>query len=204
MNFLRYFQWFAAFILLSCSGGGNKAGTDSASNQQVEKAEKTEQTTPISSDKDYIADKTSKNATDYLGIYIQCTPEQLADSSKPVLASLLAAANKANAVVTGPLTYIYDAKVEAGKSSRIMVSLPVVMKKQVISGYVVRKLPQTLYYRYQSTGGFGQSAEQHTQFMQLLETQKYTWNYPVLEILTETRNAEMTVVAKSTLLYPQK
>lgn len=204
MNFLRYFPLFAVFVLMSCSGGGTKADKDSASTQAAVKAEAVEQTTPIGSDKEYIADKTSKNATDYLGIYIQCTPEQLADSSKPVLASLLAAATKANAVVTGPLTYIYDAKVEAGKSSRIMVSLPVVMKKQVISGYVLRKLPQTSYYRYQSTGGFGQSAKQHTQFMQLLDEQKYTWNYPVLEILSETRNAEMTVVAKSTLLYPQK
>jgi len=197
--------WLAIVLIfqISCTGNAAKtSGEDSVAKQKtvVEKTEQPTQTDVVASDENGVIVETRKDAILLFGKNTNVLPSELRQSIAGILVSMNSQMTNASAVAVGPMTLVYEKLPALGKQN-IFVGQPVKKKFVARDGFDFMEIPASGYYKMICNAEIGNTIPFHEKMQQLLKKSSRTFSAPVLEVFSESRNQEMTVVSKATLLY---
>lgn len=203
INFLSI-ACFAA-LLASCTSTTSKtAVTDSAVQPKpsIQDKANTNQPEVLVTAEDGFIKTRQRNETFLFGKQVTCKPGNMVAGIQKELPDILRLIKNAQAVIVGPMTMVYDQIPAASGATHFFVGIPVKSKFTPLDGSSFRTLNGGTYYEMICNAQTGSSAPFHEKMTKLMQERGLKYGLPAIEIASESRNNEMTVVSKSVLMYP--
>lgn len=201
---IKYLTPIFTLFLFSCTSSGTKTTKDSTRINTDTIAKTSETQRIIANGEGYIVEKTIREGIILYGAKFTCAMEDVYEKAKAVFPTINAQISNHGGVISGPLTVVYLAEFTPGKMVTAMAGVPV---KKIFSQSETGeflKIPTRQYFKMACTAGMGETANWHTKMTEILKEKQLTFTTPILEIFTESRNGNMEMISKASLLYPLK
>lgn len=159
---------------------------------------------PISTDSGSLIQEVNKPAMLLFGQNIEAEYGQLYATLQLVSPALIRQISNTGTVMTGPLVFYYNQVPTQGENISMFIGIPVKNKFKNEGETQFINLPAASYYRMDCNAEAGRTWEYHVKMQNILKHKKLSFDAPVLELISESRNNEMTVISKASLLYKKK
>jgi hypothetical protein len=199
------YQLLGILFLISCSAPGpSQTEKDTAVPKDSSVTNPDAQGAKVvGADDNSLVTEVARNEVLLFGKSVDVMPAQLQQELSQAVIEMNLVMSNAGAVATGPLTLAYTTAPTAGMK-KIFVGQPIKKRFTSAEGFSFLHIPAGTYYKMICNAEPGGTLEYHQKMQNLLGENTHAFGTPVLEIFSESRNNEMTVVSKATLLYPKK
>lgn len=197
-------------IMAACSGNASEKivtdGTDSAktTKSHAGKEDHAKANEIVATDEGGFIRKTQRTELIIFGKVLECKPGYMVSVFQQQGKDILRALSNAGGVISGPMMFVYDAVPSPPGATKFFAGVPVTKEFHAEIGYSFRKLNAGDYYEMDCNAETGNTDKFHQKMMDQLKASGKSAGLPAYEILSESRNNEMTVVSKSKLIYPVK
>ncbi|MBS3915127.1 MAG: hypothetical protein KG003_11540 [Bacteroidetes bacterium] len=192
-----------ALVLFGCQSSTQENKKDSTEAAPVKTEAPAETREAVAETENSLITESHRKKTILFGKYVEVSVADFHPVVSETVIHMNLLMSNGKVVAIGPLTFAYPAFPASGKQ-KIFIGQPVAKVFAVEEGFGFIELPETDYYKYQCNAETGNTFTHHQKAREILNEKKLAIKLPVLEIFSETRNNEMTVVSKATLLYPKK
>lgn len=208
MNRIKFLSVFTLITaLVSCTGNSGKQDQkpDSAAVQTPEPSDAYgEEAKPVVSDADFLISEVKKKDMLLFGQEIEVEYNQIYATLQLVTPGVVKQISNAGAVMTGPMVFLYDALPANTESVKMFVGIPVKSKFKNEGETGFRQIKAGTFYRMDCDADAGNTLNDHLKMQKILKEKNLNFSAPVMEIMSESRNDEMTVVSKAGLFYLKK
>lgn len=190
------------------SGSQNTNAPKDSLNQKTEQVGKNEgeaQAEPIvAAGEDGFIKVTKRNDVLIFGMELECKPGYMVAAFQEKGSNIMRVLKNSGATISGPMMFVYDEYPASPGVTKFFAGIPVTKEFTAEQGFGFRKMAAGSYYEMDCKSETGKTDVFHEKMRKQLSDGGKKFGLPVYEILSETRNNEMTVVAKSKLIYPAK
>jgi hypothetical protein len=158
----------------------------------------------VSTDSGALVTTVSRPSMLLFGQTIEVENNQVYATLQLVTPAIIRQISNAGAVMAGPVVFLYEEVPLSGENIKMFVGVPVKNKFKSEGETEFKNIPKAEYYRMDCNAEAGNTWEHHMRMQKLLEHKNLSFKAPVLELISESRNNEMTVVSKASLLYSKK
>lgn len=206
MNWIKFLTVFTLVIsLVSCTGSNKEQKTDSTTVQGPAASDASgESPEPLASDENYLVTEVKKKDMLLFGQEIEVEYNQIYATLQLVTPGVIRQISNAGATMTGPMVFLYDAIPSNSESVKLFLGIPVKSKFKNEGETTFREIKAAEYYRMNCDADAGNTLNDHLKMQKILKEKNMSFSAPVMEIMSESRNDEMTVVSKASLFYTKK
>jgi hypothetical protein len=194
------------FLFILACGNSNKKGNSADTAQKTSSAMATDNAAAaavIATSPEGFIRETERKPALLFGKTIQCQPGETILAFQKELPLLTKALANGGGVIAGPLMMVYDKAPGQTGVTEFFCGIPVAKSWTAEKAYAFRKLSGGTFMEMEGGAEAGNTGKNHESMRKLLQEQHITVGLPALEILSESRNSEMTVVSKVKILYPK-
>lgn len=201
INFLP----LSILLMLSCSQPQKQGDTADTTQKKSVQSSNDTATAPkvIATTADGFVRETERKAVLLFGKTIQCKPGETIREFQKELPLLTKALANGGGVIAGPLMMVYDKEPSASGATEFFCGIPVAKQWITEKGFSFRKISAGTFMEMEGRAEAGNTGKNHETMRKLLQEKNIKYGLPALEILSESRNNEMTVVSQVKILYPK-
>lgn len=181
------------------AGNIQKSAPDSAG-----PARAAEEPRPVAADGDYLIREVRRDGMLLFGQWLETDQNQIYAGLQLLLPGVIRQISNSGGIISGPMVMLYEAPPAQTGTVRVFVGIPVKSGFKKEGETEFRNIPAGDYYRMDCNAEAGNTLQQHLKMQRLLREKNMKFQGPVLEIVSESRNDEMTVVSRAALLYLKK
>ena len=204
MKLIKFLPLTFLFIL-ACSNP-NKKGNAADTAQKTSSVPATDRATAntvIATSPEGFIRETQRKPALLFGKTIQCKPGETILAFQKELPLLTKALANGGGVIAGPLMMVYDKAPSQTDTIEFFCGIPVAKTWTSEKAYTFRKISGGTFMEMEGGAEAGNTGKNHETMRNMLQAQHINVGLPALEILSESRNSEMTIVSKVKILYPK-
>lgn len=155
----------------------------------------------VSADENALISEVTRKPTLLFGQSIEAEPDQIYATLQLVTPAISTQISNAGITITGPITFLYETIPYQNETIKLFIGIPVNRKFKNSGETAFRNINSAVFYKMDCNAEAGATKEYHLKMQRILTDKKLLFETPVLEIMSESRNSDMTVVSKASLLY---
>lgn len=201
---VKYSTIIFTVLLFACGGNGKKINADTATLTEDTHIKTIEAEKIIATGEGFIIEKTDRDGIILFGAKFTCKMAEVYGKARVTFPSINAQISNHGGVIAGPLTVVYLNTIAKGEEVTVIAGVPVKNAFKNTETGEFLEIPSKKYYKMACTAGMGETADWHDKMIHILSDNKLEFSLPILEVFTESRNGNMEMISKASLLYPIK